>query len=811
MAISLLDMLGLIEIKPLDSDGVEQTSVFLGSRWWVSGSGDTPASTPILTTFDAQSLKWEGGWHKIQEDGLWTPGGMGIYGAQTIRVANPAADDGSAPLDALDGYFFEGARAFIYLTQAVVGATGPTVDIARASLDQWFEASITSFSLDPGSQGMASLSLTAPTDHQSPSTPIAYRGFETASQTDISRPDHAALRATGNFTVKLIMRYPAPAASAAFTMPLLRWRDVSGTGALTWGVRNAAGGWQDFTALSALPALGYFAFHVTYNSSTFKARLYQDGVFQEELTITSGLYASAGAAATTWATSGTAWLTAGTQHLSVTLTDAEVADDARRGVEDHASATMTLRFNEAVGVVAVDDTGNQNATTSGTWGATGEGLATMAESRPPALVGNVFLAPAIEESQVFGLLLAGYAGERTAILHLAEQGVRRKPEQTTASATITITAAHDTLSRVPGTEEVEFAQGQAIVRSPASGAGNPTNMTVKAVLGSPAALNNTTNAGLISTDEDQTSGEATAMTLADDTDNDYLPATPTVIRDGTTYSFPGAVIYTTASEALAFTLTKEAADTGVSAVEHIFAKFGGSKLLAGVVYRENTASDDLWRHGWMVPGDAPVGELLDMVARSSLAENGYGPLGVFYEQDGDIGARGMWLAVQGTDDFDVPSDAVLDIVEWTGGEKPRPRRVKVLYQRNWSVVKEPLTGSADALESASRREWAEVVRGSGDATGTIESSQMALPAADAQAAGLKRLQNFRVYIVRLRSPLPASLIRDATNGPFLQTTITWAERTAWAAGKTGFTVAFNAQPFAPAGQPALTLYFATEE
>lgn len=804
------DKILVIEVFPLNTSGVEQEAIFLASSPWMTAASDSPGGKPAVALIDAASFAWEGRCYEFTPEGLFLPGGQTRYTTASVSVQNAIRkEDGVAPLDVLDGLVFADARVNVYLSDA--DTTGePTLEISLANLDPWFSGRIGEFDIEADSGSRSTLVIGPPSTQDTEAVWFAYRGFGSASRpTSASRADHSALRDdTTSHTWKVIGRWPAAAAGTWLSSPLFRMRDNAGTNVILAQYLNAAGGWTTSGSGVTVSTSGYYVFHAVYDVSDDSFTLYVDGVLDSSTTVTGGLKVGAASAATTWNNiGGSTWACAGAQHYAAALTADEVAVDARRGVEDDSRATMTIKFDESTGSLAVDSgTGATDVIITGaTWPSTGEGLPSMAETRPAALIG-VPLGVQVQMVNIKnGLGTAGYAGERVAVLHLAEQGLRRHPTQTIASASSTLDATKQTITPIPRANGVEFAQGSQIVMGTASGLGNPATYTISKVLGRAIANTKATivTSGVVAT-------ETLATTFADNSDGDWVPA-PTgmiIIRAGSNVALPAVVLSTAPTEHLQVSLAVSSGDSAISAIDHTLQKFG-PRVSSPTIAREASGAA-LSEHGWMTPGDSNFSELAHIIARSSRAANGNGPLGVYYGTTGAVKVRGMWLDMQASDDFAIPEDATLSIVELRESRNPRPGRVVVKFQKVWHVLTAQASGTDDNLEAELHRGGREAAVGSGR-TATVESSLALYGQAKAHADALLRLQSFHAYLARFRGELTAALIRSATDGPFLQTSISWPDRATWTTAKTGVTVGFQARPFARPGDAQLTLVFATEE
>lgn len=810
-----LDKILIIEVFPLLA-GVEQEAIFF-TTWapWATASTDSPASKPAVALIDGSSVSWGRTDFEFTQDGLFLPGGVARYAGTSVTVYNPVDElDKTAPLDVLAPYTFEDARAVMYLSDPDTSGALPSLQIALADLDPWSHARVETFDLEPGSDGTSLLRLGPPATLETEALWWAWRGLGTAQRcTSATRVDQASLRThTTSHTWIVIGRWPQPATATWLNSPLFRVVDNAGTNAIDLRYRNASGSYQSSGATLSASTSGYYILHGVYTyaagAGTFK--FYVDGVETGSATITGGLYASAASAATTINSSGgNTWAIAGLQHFPIALTVDEIAASARRGIEEDSRADLTCNFNEATGNVAIDTAASLHFSITGaTWPGTGEGEPAAAETRPPALIGIPFGCPLLMIDSFNGLGTPGYAGERVNLSNLTEKGLRRQPTQTIASASTTLNLTNQTITPIPRADGVEFAQGSGIVLdaySPgATPAGNPSSYTIAQVLG--RSLANQTVTVVVT---GITATETITTTVSDNADGDWVFATSgaIIIRAGANVAVPALVLSTAPTDFLQVSVAINSGDSAISAIDHTLQAFG-SRESSPTIARESSGAK-LFQHGWRHDGARPFSELLHVIARSSIAENGNGPLSVYYKQNGNVAVRGMWLDMQ-TDDVYIPPDSVQSIVEAEGTKRARPGKVTVQYQTNWAPITEASSGSDDRLENDLHKPGRTVDAGTGRAA-LVHSSLSFYGQARSHADALLRLQGFSVYKVRCQGPLPASLIRDATNGPFLQTSIEWEGRSTWQTPKVGIIVGATARPFAREGETALELIFATED
>lgn len=800
----------------ISASEVEVSSPFIfASRPWATAPTDTPAAQRAHAI--CESIEVAALWHDQQEDGLQLFGGVGQYSTVPVKILNPRTlqpdDTYSAPLDDLEDYLWDEARAEIWGSDPVDGS----LDIALASLTRLGKFVVESFT--PGT-GSAGLQLGRPKTLEAPCTPFELRGWGTMGQAPATRADVSAMRnGSSDFSFRIGVLFLVDNLAGpyqCFAAPLLRL--MKNNANIHIEIRNAAGSWQAFSTV-AISAFEVYQLGVTYNSSTFEARLFMagplftDAQFLETITITSGLFTTAASAATVWDDTTEENFFSGTEWLTSNKGDDWMLENLIRGVQYDEDSVLSFAFDEGIGTILFDKAGIQDGDATNSWADTLEGRATLAGIRPAAIVGIGFGLPALQltDSSKF---IAGYAGDRacgsfTNVMSLTQDGRRKKPDVPTGtSGTRTINATRDTIAAEPlradfTAVQLQFASTQALTRSPAGGAGNPTNFTVNRFYGD-AVLGNAGLPTAISTTTDQTADETSAFAITDNADSEYSAASIAITRNVTDYVLPRISISGFTPEGvLQIQLGRAENDEDMSAIDHACRKFG-PQLTPNITY-ESTATD-IWYHGWRSEGDRPFSELIHQLALSSLSVDN-GPLGVAFEPDGDIEIYGMRLAADASDDIPLFSENILDITPVQ--RRAVPTRVKVRYRRNWQVLEiaESIAGVDDLLRRL-RTEWDERPSGTGSRTGIFESSLTRHPDAVLQADALKRLQKFELYNVELYGPLTFSTIATATAGPFRQVTITWDKNSFWTS-RVAWTVGFRGGQ--ENGRAKLTLTVATEK
>lgn len=816
---SPLDKILVVELYPL-LDGVEQDPVYL-TTWlpWTTAATDTPASTPCIARIVPGSLSWGLGCFEITAEGLFAPGGVSSYQSSTAGVENAyQAYDGKAPLDVLAGYSFVDARAVLYLSDADVSVSAaPTLMIALAALDEWAHARVEAFDLESGSDGRSSLRLGPPQTLDTEASWWAWRGFDKALRcTAATRADQASLRnsATSHSWV-VIGRWPQPTLTTWLSSPLFRVVDNAGTNTIGVRFKDASGTFQPSGGTLAASTSGYYVLCAVYDVTDDSVVYYADGEVIGTTTLTGGLDPAAASAATTINSSGgNTWAIAGLQHFPIVLTPDEVAAISRRGIEDDSRADLTCKFNEGTGSISEDSAaGLDFVITVPTWPSTGEGEAAWAETKPPVLVGVALGCKVAMVDALNALGTPGYAGGRYELSHVTENGLRRQPIQTLASGSVTLDATKQTITPIPGAAPgggVEFAQGSQIVLDAyapgTTPAGNPSVYTIVKVLGRALANNKVTVvvSGVSTT-------ETITTTVSDNSDGDVLvaPSGGIIIRDGSNVTYPAIVLSTSPTELLQTSVGINSGDSSISGIDHTLQAFG-SRESSPTIAREASGAV-LYEHAWRAPGESSFRDLLHMIARSSRAEHGNGPLGVYYDSTGAVAVRGMWLDMQASDDVYIPPDAVLSVVELEASRRARPGQILLNFQRNWAPIETQSSGLDDRLENELHKASRQVKAGTSGRVAAVESSLAFFGQARLVADALLRLQGWGVYIVRVEGPLPAATLRAATNGPFLQTSVEWPDRDTWTTARTGIIVGATATPLARPGEPELEFIFATGE
>lgn len=803
MAVCVTDVIVVILAWPRVNGTEVAEPVIFASSEWTSASTDTPASTPAISTFAPRSLSLETEWWRQGQDGLLMFGGAQEQTTLPVQISNPRSEtDNSKPLDPVgmsQGYQWSDARAEIWSAQAGIdGHGGLTLQVALAAMTRRFSMVVESLS---AGEGDATLSLRHPNTMEKEATPFALRGWGYSARTPITRPDRAELRATSSFVFRLIYRvsWLTGGAETMLDLPLLRLRrtlDLVGV----VEIRNAAGTWQGFASIT-LPTT-YKDFHVTFDSATNAARLFLEGVFTEEITVTGGLYASAGAqsAQLLSMTGGNSlhWNCAGIYWLAATRDDDFVTNDSRHGVSLDPDMVWGFTFDEAIGARVRDLVDLESGTVTEPWAATGEGDEGWAERRLPACFGLTFGVPVKTYHASDRIVVAGYSGGGGGFRHLTEDGYRLRPVTTDPAIFRTIAGDDDSIRPYPGSllsiDVKEFAPGQAIVRGPPGA--NPTNMVVKDVSLDPI-LGSAEQLGFLRTSTDLVNESATITLDNASGETDWSDTFQAAVGR----TFAGATLSITPQGILqASYRIRDNLGYYDPPLTAALERFGDEASPASVEYERPGSAT--YQHGWMVDGEQPARELFDRVALSALSVDD-GPMGVYFSPSGALAVRGMRLDADPSDDIAVPEHKIRDIVPVT--LRAKPRRVKIHYAQAWDDLDVAQSlGVTDALARELRRRWRFRTAGSGDSVGSLETSLLRPDDARRKALAVLRLQGFEVFAVELYAPVDDSTLQAALGGPFLQTTLTWRRDAFWAGGRVAWTVGYRM------GVDTLTLFVTTE-
>lgn len=783
---SVLDIVLVLIAYPRTSAGAEQ-AVVLASHPWSSTAADTPANARATALLRPDSWVHEARWWRQQPDGLLLIGGAPDGGGVNVVVDNPRSEiDGSTPLDGVRALDWSGARLLVYSTQVVPGVDGqPTTKIPLSSFAQRAELRIESFSY--GSPD-STLAVGWPDAFDQPTTPRQARGWGSAAESVIRVVDQSATRGTGSQTVLWIVDNGAGGPLTATLHDGQVWRLRANSGVVQIGMRNLAGVWQDSSTMVAVSTT-YVMVSVAYDAATNKARVFRDGAFVEELTITGGLWAGSVSQDLVWALAGT-WRCGGWAHYSVAKPDAWHQTMATSGVVDDPDLTAGFAFDEGVGSAAFSVSGSVVATVeSATWYDTKWGDSHLGGARPQAVLGIAFGVPPILYAADRAGYITGYTADRGAQRHVSEDGHRLKPDHPdTRSLSRTIKATQESITAVPHTDYAtltrwEFATGQGLTRSPASGVGNPTAMTVDRVL-LDARTGDARDAGAITTVENQ---------VADETSSFGLTETSSEYADGNLYDgpaspvnliFPGFVALVDLAGELRVSMARYDGDDSESLISHATNHFGPE---AAITITHERSTSKIWRYGWVTPGDSPWRDLIDRIGLSALSTDD-GPMFIGFEPDGDLEAFGTRFS--GSDDFTIQPAKIRDIVRERLAHA-KPGVVVIRYARCWGTVPpaESLVVN-DPLPAAMRTEWLTHQEGSGARRGYFDSATMFGDDAARQAVAIKRLQGGDVYRVELYAPVDDQTIRAVKGGRL--TTVTWPEREEWAGGVQGVVVAWRA-------------------
>ena len=799
---TVLDVLMVIKIWPKTNTGTEKL-VLVSNFPYISSPADDPPSLPAVTTFRPFEVD-EKGWQQ-EEDGLVQIGGVTELQALNVVLDNPRLDIGgtfSHPLDDVEDLDWNGARAEILSAQvAVDAATGrPSTQLPLSDLTRRETLVVSRFA--PG-EGDATVTL-VPTDQlDAPSTPFAFRGWGHGAGArnvkKIARADQPATRGTGSFTVRWILSVETAAnlfqpihdgqvwlletkqsESGLMVIALIRPR-----------IRNAAGTWQSFEVAGGFDGRyvasfnKWYSIHMTYESQSKVAKIYRDGQLDAQIVVTGGLWAGSTAQNLLWL--GSLWRCAGWAFYDVTKNDEWIRLDNERGIVKDPDMIAGLTFDEGLGSIAYDITGTADATVQDTdaWQWTGEGDASLAGSRPPALVGMPFGVPLELWSSFDSLYIPGYAGERDRMRHLTEDGHRLKPATTeTAAVNRTVSAARDAITPAPQgspyiAQQFEYASGQALTRSPASGSSNPTDVTVDRVLIDPV-LGAAEVDGAFTTVEDQGTNETAAFQLST-ADSQYTDQSFTLSRNGApTHRLPVVGLEIATQGELSISIGRDLQDDSRSAIVHLLEQFGPEETPTTAYLK---AGSEIWHHGWRGEGADPVRVLVDKVSRSSLSVDD-APLFVTRNPDGSLAVVGARLA-ETAEDFALQASQIEDITEQPLDAKPTA--IEVRYAKCWNVIP-PAEGLlvADDLVRAMRREWRLAHVGSGMRRGVFESSLLRPSDAMDQASALLRINLGRIFRVKLYAPVPDATIKAARIGT--RTTVQFPKMSYFDAGRQGLVV-----------------------
>lgn len=815
-----LDSLTVILAWPVDpatGDPVTTPVLFASAQGFCTAPADTYASLPATSTISLsdETAKW---W-RHQDDGLFLPMGMIQHGGASFTIDNARRRDGSTyarPLDDYAGHQWAGCAVEVWGADATVSATkGPSLDLALSALAQVGVYVCESMSIGDD----AALRLREPDTRKLPVTPWSLRGYGLVAEcNDITLGDIATLRGTGSFTLRMTCLFILDIITGpdiVWESPLVRLQRDSAD--LLWQIRAASGSWESFTATAILdvtPNVG--TFHIAYNSTTHDATLYfrggsvGAGEALEVINVTGGLYASAASADTVWSWGPSTdhfWYCAGFAWYNVEKAAEWILDDGVRGVQDDPDLVVGLAFDEEVGTLCVNIVGEPSAVVdNASRAATGEGMASAAGTRLPAIIGIPFGVPLIPFTSS-SVCVGGYAPERK-IRHVTQDGTRLEPTVTGTSATLNIAAARDVLYPLmpPGNSfansPLEFASGQTVSTGSAV---NTTPIVISRVNVDPT-IGTAARPGALVTSTNQTANESSSLAVSSTGSEHYSVGTLPAVRGAKTYTFQTITLDSAINAGVLQTsFARHADDQDMSALQHATEEFGPEQSAPAITHQ--LAASYIWHHGTAIPGETPWGEAIDRVALSSLSVDN-GPMGCYYEGDGDVAFRGLRLDADASDDVHIPPGKVESIVQvFEGGV--RPNRVKVRYCRNHQKIDiAESVGGVDDLLREMRFEWREASSGSGTRIGTFDSTLMQPYHARLQAAAMERLQGFSVYRVQLYSPVKHSLMLAATAGPGLQVTIEWDRAALWEDGRVCWTVGWERRRTGPSC--GLVLYVITE-
>lgn len=791
----------------LDSGGSE-VDVLLSERiGGGSASTDTPASVPFRPVLrDPDPVDWEA----IRTASGWPDIGGVLKHAEYVVTANNRRLRSTrvGPLDDLAALNFKDQAIVRYAVrkawnssakrwepQSLANSTilwkGTLSDGSFSGVDD------NSFSYRIREQTTIGLAVTAAPERLRGlgGGVIPEDGGGPSSGARVSRPDHSGLRGTGDqwFAVGVV-RFGSTedAGSAEYTWadsPLFRLRRDVTSNLLKAELRNAAGTWQTVGTSPTFTFRTYFGVLVNYDQSSTTAELWVNGVSAGSTVITSGLYASAASAATTFYSNPSSgsmeFRIFFFRHGTRLLADAEIEDRSLYvfDFESEVSLDCALEFNERTGTEVGDFAQTQSASlvgfadANGAWVSSASGEAAQSRSYPYVFLGQPFMAQALNLDLAFRVYTPGFehpSGKRD-IRSVVADGARLDATISTTKTTAWDAAVSTVSIAAPGML-VDPGLGQTLNFDSGTNVGNHviTGMVEDPITGDPATHVYQIAAGFAATES--VSGLWTGTGEWDPTS-----AVGTAIS-----SVPGATVATGATERMAFLLATASSRT--EKLVSAFLEFQGPKAAPTETNLAALDIDD--DYGWQGDGAAAASVHADTLARVTPSAD-YGPSVVWRNSSGTWQVTGSDLSpASATYTWDASRIASATVSALPGEYDA----VRVLYAKAWSPLPDgavPQPALIDRLAREAAVEWREVTSGSGSKILTLETYFLKRVHAQSFADAIYSMLSGALYAVDLNNPgvKPA----EAAMAPLTVVDVTWPGGDL-AAGAKGIVAAWKVNP-----------------